>query len=449
MIARSPLRRRTVCRCALLAVLFAACRSATAPPGPLPAATELASPAPATPAAAVATVADEFITTFWCGPPLAAFDDARAAEIAAAGFTVVGAPCEGEINPQLNRRALDTAQRHGLRVLISDPRLHAARPLQEGWQVRADRAIATYRGHPALAGFFVVDEPGSATVYADIAALRRRIERGTPGAIAYVNLLPDYVFPGPDDYREYVEGYLFQTRPRLLSYDYYPFLTEADRPSFLHNMTVIRDLAREYGVPFMLIVQLMPHAEYRDITWPELTWQVYHALVFGARGISYFAYWTPTQVPDNLAYRFRKGIIEGGRATEHYEMVTRLNHEVRAIATALGGYSHISTSDWFTAEDSPAATPAEISVTSGSVLFGTFENPQGQRAYLVVNRDYHRSARLSLAGTAATARVFSPSVQSWLLAPAQFDLPAGEGRLFAFRGEAGGSQEDTRAAPRN
>ncbi|MDD1717386.1 MAG: hypothetical protein LUQ45_03955, partial [Methanoregulaceae archaeon] len=32
------------------------------------------------------------IITFWCGPPLAELDDARAAEIAAAGFTVIGPP---------------------------------------------------------------------------------------------------------------------------------------------------------------------------------------------------------------------------------------------------------------------------------------------------------------------------------------------------------------------
>ncbi len=132
-------------------------------------------------------------------------------------------------------------------------------------------------------------------------------------------------FPGPEDYREYVESYVFETRPDLLSYDHYPFLEGSDRPSFFENLLVFREVSREYEVPFLLIVQLMPHADYRDVTDAELAWQVFHAIAFGARGISYFAYWTPTQVPDNIAYRFRKGIIEGGLPTEHYSRVAALN----------------------------------------------------------------------------------------------------------------------------
>ena len=50
-----------------------------------------------------------------------------------------------------------------------------------------------------------------------------------------------------------------------------------------------------HDVPFLLIVQAMPHGPYRDPTEAELAWQVHHALAFGARGISYFTYWTPVR----------------------------------------------------------------------------------------------------------------------------------------------------------
>jgi hypothetical protein len=51
-----------------------------------------------------------FVLTFWCGPPLVEFDDARAAEIAAADFTVVGPPCQGGSDPAQNVHALDVAR---------------------------------------------------------------------------------------------------------------------------------------------------------------------------------------------------------------------------------------------------------------------------------------------------------------------------------------------------
>ena len=84
----------------------------------------------AVPATTPASVRTErpFVLTFWCGPPLSEFDDARAAEIAAAGFNVVGPPCEGPVNRAANLRALDVAQRHGLRMWIRDRRFDTRAP---------------------------------------------------------------------------------------------------------------------------------------------------------------------------------------------------------------------------------------------------------------------------------------------------------------------------------
>ncbi len=100
-------------------------------------------PAPSPPPIAATTapprtIADQFITTFWCGPPLNFFDDARAREIADAGFNLVGASCEGPVTPRLNNRALRIAGRHGLKMLIKDSSVSAAEPLRTGWQAKAN-----------------------------------------------------------------------------------------------------------------------------------------------------------------------------------------------------------------------------------------------------------------------------------------------------------------------
>ncbi len=387
-------------------------------------------PLPAPVEERVPTIADRFITTFWCGPPLEYFDDQRAAEIRAAGFNLIGASCEGKVNPHLNLRALRTAHRHGLGLLIKDNRTSVARPLRDGWQQRASRAIERYRDQPGLAGFFLVDEP-TAERYPDIAAMRKRIRREAPGVIGYVNLLPDYVFLGPADYREHVEDYLFRTRPDLLSYDHYPFLAKRDRPSYFANLETIRELALEYDVPFLAIIQLMPHADYRDVTYAELSWQAMHALAFGARGISYFAYWTPSRVPDNLSYRFRTGIIEGGLPTKHYAHVARLNPLLHALAEQTSGFT--STAVWDAANRfGDRSLPQPLAWAQGPLTIGFFERDREARA-IVVNQDYRKpaTARLGLA-PGVSASSFDVESEQWAPLGKTTTIPPGGAMLLRF-----------------
>ncbi len=385
------------------------------------------------------TIADEFITTFWCGPPLDVLDDTRAAEIAGAGFNLIGASCEGPVNRKLNEKALAVAQRHGLRMLIKDPRMSAYKDLAGKWKVRANRAIADYRGAPALAGFFLIDEPHSDR-YTDIAALRRRLRAKAPELIGYVNMLPDYVFHSDDDYQEYLESYLFKTQPALLSYDYYPFRKDEDRPSYFANLSLVRRLALEYGIPFMAIVQLMPHADYRDVSEGELAWQVFHPLAFGARGISYFAYWTPSRVRDNNAYRFRNGIIEGGLPSQHYPRVQRLNRTIRSIAAQLGGFR--STAVW---DSGGKLAKAKLrsplaSVTSAHPLTVGFFAKESKRAAIVVNQSYDEVNQITLQAVGGERiEVFDTGQQAWGDLPQPLSVEPGAAVLVRL---ANGQRDD-------
>lgn len=433
MIAATYARQTSIALAASLIAALCGCSALRSERGgaaaPSVATTDVTRAEAASVDAAARTIAHEFITTFWCGPPLHFFDDSRAREIADAGFNLVGATCEGPVNPQLNAAALRIAHRHGLRMLIKDQRISAHQPVAEGWQARADEALADYRDLPGLAGFFLLDEPSDGSIYPDIAALRHRIRRHDPSLIGYVNLLPDYVFAGPEDYRDYVESYLFRTRPDLLSYDHYPFLIGSDRPSFFDNLALIRELALEYEVPFMLIVQLMPHADYRDPTPAELGWQVYHALAFGARGISYFAYWTPIQVPDNIAYRFRGAIIEGGMRTRHYDVVKVLNRRLRAIAAELEDFRSVGVWDSqgaFGIDETPEPIAA---VTAGDIVAGAFLHATGESATLLVNRSYRDAARVELR---ADVELFDPTSAAWSPAQTIVELPAGEAKLVRY-----------------
>jgi len=390
-----------------------------------------------------AAAAPPFFITFWCGPPLAELTDARAEEIAAAGFDVIGAPCEGFNSPQLNHRALAVAARHGLRMFVTDPRVDQYNPAPRDWRQQVSAAVADYGGSPALAGYFLVDEP-SADRFASLGEVTAQLRQLDPSRIAYINLLPDYVPAdalGAPSYRDYVERYMRTVQPALLSVDYYPFKETADRDSFFANVSLMREQALAAGVPWLLIVQAMPHGTYRDPNEAELAWQVFNGLAYGARAISYFTYWTPVDVADAAHWKFRRGLVEHGRATDKLDQVRRINQTAHAIAGALDGYTSVAVVD-STRDAAHRAPPAAAPVAGiiGAVTLGVFAAPDGGRAALVVNQDYRGPQRvqLELRDALATQR-FDPARQVWDLEfgrQVALELPPGGAALLAWTAPA-------------
>jgi len=421
---------------AMLLVLLSACRPL---PGP-PASPDMPMDGTEVPSA-VATSGEGgggrgFIITFLCGPPLHEFTDARAAEIAAAGFNVVGAPCEGRLTPALNRRALEIAARHGLTLWIADNRVGQPYELSPDWEAQLAEVIADYGDQPALGGYFLVDEPNAAR-FPDLAKVVARLRTEDPGRIPYINLLPDFASPerlGTATYREHVEQFAATVRPPLLSFDYYPFKLDEDRATFFDNLSLVRAVAQANRVPFLLIVQAMPHGRYRDPTAAEIAWQVNHALAFGAGGISYFAYWTPRNVSDAARWQFRHGLIEEGRPTVHFAQATRINRAVRAYAAQLDGFTSTAVADSAGRFGTPLPIDPIDALEGGPVTAGFFAR-RDERAVMLVNQDYLRSQRIVLRLPAGTSlpEAFEPTAARWhRLASPVVSLPPGGAQLLRW-----------------
>jgi hypothetical protein len=377
-----------------------------------------------------------FIITFWCGPPAHQLDDRRAEEIAAAGFNVIGPPCESIPSPDQNARALDVAARHGLEMWIRDRRFDAYEPPKLGWRRRVAQAVEQYGNHPALSGYYLVDEP-DASRFADLALLVHRLRVPAPGRLAYINLYPRYVEPrhlGTASYDEYVERFLSVVRPDLLSFDHYPFLKDEDRPDFFANLWTIREAARRHDVPFLLIVLAMPHLSYRDPTEAELAWQVFHALAFGARGISYFTYWTPLDVRHGNEADFHYGLIEDGKPTLHYFQAARINRTVAVLAAELAAYRSWGVLD-SRAEIATGFPYGPIEgIDGGPVTAGIFVGPRAELAFLLVNRDYRFGvdAELRLRPGAAAPMILDPKTTRWNRVDGPIALEPGGARLVRF-----------------
>lgn len=160
-------------------------------------------------------------------------------------------------------------------------------------------------------GWYIWDEPGNnrkpcSTLYmtpnddnADINEIVKQI-RGDSlfnRKLDFVNLFPTYWdgTPTPEDYENYIDAFFAsqEYKPRVLCFDHYPFLkTKAGgfRKDYYENLDIVRKKSLQYEVPFWMIVLSSGHDQYKKPNIEEISFQVYSALVYGAKGIGYYLY---------------------------------------------------------------------------------------------------------------------------------------------------------------
>jgi len=372
-----------------------------------------------------------FILTFWCAPPLALLDDARMAEIAAAGFTTVGAPCEGDLDEADNRRMLALAEAHGLRAWVADHRLYNAAAGAPEAAALATAVAAAFRAAPALDGYVVADEP-TTEQFARLAPVVAALDSADPDRLAYVNLLPDYVPPTllfAESYPDYLERFVAEVHPRLLSVDYYPFGEHKDRSTFFANLAALRETALRHDLPFLWITLAMPHGPYREPSEAELSWQAFHAVAYGARGVSYFTYWTPAKGEWN----HRHGLLDGGQPTERYFQVQRLNRQLRAVGGALTGWRSLAVADSRGEIAAPLPIGPLAAIDGGDFTIGLFGDGDDGIAALIVNRDYRAAATATLRLREGTAPPLELVDGRWQPAPSlSWAIEPGGARLVRF-----------------
>lgn len=174
-----------------------------------------------------------------------------------------------------------------------------------------------------------------------------------------------------------------------MSYDHYCLMEDGSRrPEYYPNIEVVRELSEKAGLPFWQIILSTALLEYREPSEADFRWQVWTSLAFGAKGISYFTYWTPT------IENFRTGIVDGfGEPTHQYPIVRRINRELANIAPRLlelkslgvarGQGAHGYTSKYLQG------------MLQQPLVIGEFEGPEGP-ALVVVNDDVTTSTHMNV-----------------------------------------------------
>ncbi len=390
--------------------LVAALLLATAPAADRrgPAALRVVAGAAPTAAHAAAASLPRFATFGWVSPPRESTTAARYVELANAGFnvTVLAWEDSGRVSDNLAR--LDFCAPLGVRNLIVDRRLERFRVADTTTHAVVDTVVATYEHAPALGGWYLGDEPAESE-FALLEAIAARVRRAGSTHPVWNNLRGRGQFATREAWMDYNREYVRRLQPAVLCNDQYDFFENGDRGLLVENVAGLASVARENGLPFWGVVNIVQHGTLRRPTQGLIRWQVAQWLSYGATGIGYFTYWTPA--PDTV-WNWRPAMIAWGTGerTALYDTVRALNVPVRAIGETIAGLQWLATLHTGDVPNggTPFAPSALLRAVRGRAAIGVFADTQGAPYLFVANRDSISPATVTLTlGGARLARLIA------------------------------------------
>ena len=268
----------------------------------------------------------------YCTPTEAHMTVTRFEEMIEAGFTA-GIPAERNHDLESMSAMLDLAAEAGIKLFVT------CRELLED----PEGVAAHFKDHPAVAGYFVIDEPTWAedgwqkTAYVanpvtglDLSDIVERIQAVDPDRPCYINLFPNVASAeqlGTPTYHEHVSRFLEEVpEVAFVSFDHYPIANYALRDAWFENLEIVSTLARAHDKPFWAFALSSTHYAYTPPTLAHIRLQHYVNLAYGAQGLQYFPYWAP-----NANHWFAPIEYDGGRSYL-WEHVRELNAAIQLRA---------------------------------------------------------------------------------------------------------------------
>ena len=342
---------------------------------------------------------------------------------------------------------LPACEKLGLRaILYPDDALGLTKP-QHLTDEQIDEAVRSLaeqtRNSPACVGYFIRDEPG-ATDFPYLGKIVASIRRQAPGKLAYINLFPSYATIGAsgqsqletNSYAEYLERYITEVKPQLLSYDNYMIQYSKDLrdrsmgSSYFRDLLEVRHVALEHELPFWNIVscnQIRPEAT--PPSPANLLLQAWTTLAAGGHGVSWYKYEQP---------EYHYGPIDrvGGR-TATWSYLQMVNRQLKVVGPILNGLRSMGV--YFTMPaplDNPPTLPGKLVeklAADRPLMIGEFaSHGQSVDHFVVVNLSLEQTTTVHLKDvhSLGVLEAYSPEDGHLAQCEADLDLPAGQGAVL-------------------
>ncbi len=305
----------------------------------------------------------KFDITYFFGPSQEyVVKEETIADMAASGITL----CQLlGYDVETNKQALRLMKKYGLRATVFETRVReVGKPERMDEIDETVKAIVEdYQEFDNIVGWDLWDEPNTEE-FPILAKLVQAFQRYAPEQETVINLYPNYVPVNAlkdKDYESHLRHFVETVHPDFISYDHYPFMgrnlpgalsdiadiedekerliriaakREFNRGEFFENLEVVRSVGLSNRVEQMMIAQLTEHGSYRNLTMPEIRWQVNMCLAYGFHRISYFTYWLPESDAD--VWMWDNAMVSPkGEKYQHYYDVQAVNREIYDIGTLL------------------------------------------------------------------------------------------------------------------
>lgn len=311
-------------------------------------------------------------------------------------------------------RELDIAQKAGVKIIIHSQELPSD----------PKKIITRFKDHPALAGYYLGDEPKS-PLFTQYGELAEKIRTFDNTHYCYVNLPRITHFDpnfgrGTENYKAYMNDFLSKIKPDFLSYDNYTIYYPKDSkelmvdPHMFENLEVIRDAALKANLDFWAFCLTSSHtvgkgAKFRLYPVPSLGHMrlyVYSDLAYGAQGIEYFTYWQagPDTVTNSYGDYFLTAPINfDGKRTPVYDSLKIINTEIKNLSFVFADakvkwvrHTGNTIPEGTTKLDTELEkTPFKDLQASGGLIVSLLE--KADNSYLIlVNRDCSNSVDLTI-----------------------------------------------------
>ena len=207
-----------------------------------------------------------------------------------------------------------------------------------------ERMVSRFDGHPAMAGYHLIDEPYDCSPYAPV---QRKLGMLDPDAITDVNFLPGGVYPSMLEYELRMDDYcklLGEESVTYLSFDNYPFGPVAgsvDEAALFGNFEACRRAGLRNRVPTAFYIQAVGGFgnSYRRPDEGQLTYHMASALAYGFKWVKYWSWFVPDYGadPENTTYNDYTDAIIGkdGKPTDLYPIATDLHLRAHTIGPIL------------------------------------------------------------------------------------------------------------------
>jgi hypothetical protein len=257
----------------------------------------------------------------------------------------------------------------------------------------------------AVIGYYVCDEPG-ASEFPALARVVRALKQYAPGKIAYINLFPIHATSGTGaksqlqtiTYTEYLEKFVNEVKPQVLSYDNYMLQFSHDpryktaEGIYYTNLVEVRRIGLKYDLPFWNVVcsnLIRPHAQIPSPA--NLLLQAYTTLAAGGRGIAWYTYYTR-----NYGYA---PISKSNNRTLTWRYLQEVNRQMITLGPRMNQL--ISTGVYFTLpapDKSLPVLPGRLVYkirTDVPLMIGEFRHSDGTDHIMVVNLSLQNAGRVT------------------------------------------------------